>query len=191
MALIRPRVMRRLRRKVGPRRDEGQVFIVRQAATRSRDGAGWKPGAPATSGPHGARVTMLPRQRDVETVGAGSLSQIARYLMELPAFLEVRQSDVLHYAPPPWQAGTLYESGMGITPTTPTGSVYINTVEGVTGTVEPDWATDAPDKGDTVTDGDVTWQNVGGYIPLQVVEVDQLETYELTRDVYCDLKSPA
>jgi flagellar hook protein FlgE len=59
--------------------------------------------------------------------------------------------------PPAWQASTAYNVGQIISPSASNGHFYECTVAGTSGNAPPTWPTD----GSTVTDGTVTWQDMG------------------------------
>lgn len=63
-----------------------------------------------------------------------------------------------HTTSVPWVASTANSVNNIVTPTTANGHVYKCTVAGTTGTTEPIWTTTA---GGTVSDGTVTWQEIG------------------------------
>ncbi len=69
-----------------------------------------------------------------------------------------------------WQAETAYEVGDIVRPTTPNGHCYRCIVAGTSGVTEPaDWPTV---NGQNVTDGGVTWDEIGaGYV---VVDADSV-----------------
>lgn len=60
-----------------------------------------------------------------------------------------------------WAAATVYTSGVYRVPTVANGYAYQATAAGTSGGAEPTWPTTV---GATVTDGGVTWQNVGPYL---------------------------
>lgn len=60
-------------------------------------------------------------------------------------------------SPSSWVASTAYAVDDLVQPTTPNGHFYKCTVAGTSGSSEPTWPTD----GTTVTDGGVTWEDVG------------------------------
>lgn len=62
---------------------------------------------------------------------------------------------VYHYATTYWTADTLIEAEQTIAPITTTGFFYVSLNRGFTGSSEPTWPTEI---GDTVIDGDITWE---------------------------------
>jgi len=183
MALIRPATLRRIQTKFGPKSDEGQVFI--QTNGRLRDGAGWKENK-ITVGPLPARISFDQENRVREQPIAGQPGAQHRYLVELSAYTDINEKQDILWAAAPWLASRVVATGQRFMPTIPNGFIYEAEIGGSTSAVQPTWPIVV---GGTVMDGAVTWECVGGYQVLRIVEIGRFDSYEMTRDVYCDLRT--
>lgn len=81
---------------------------------------------------------------------------------------------------PEWDggtAGTNYEIGSIVIPTylKQTGTAYVVTTPGLSGTSEPDWPTTT---GATVTDGAITWECMGATVPSDIKKAILCNAYE-------------
>ncbi|MFZ0312358.1 MAG: flagellar hook protein FlgE [Candidatus Korobacteraceae bacterium] len=82
--------------------------------------------------------------------------------------------------PPAWAASTAYTVGQSISPPSANGHIYQCTAAGTSGATPPStWPTD----GSTVTDGGVTWKDMGTQTTI--------ETTQMTFDSNGNLTSPA
>ena len=181
--LLKQGQIARLRRKFGPKPDEGQVFI--QTQTRVEDGVGYKT-VIEWLGPIPARISFDPENRSAERVIAGQPTSQHRYLVELPFETEVWETQQLMWAGVPWLPSKSYLAGHRVVPSNANGKVYRAENTGVTASLEPDW-TDIT--GDYNSDGTINWICVGDYSKLSVIEIAQYESYAITKDVYCDFRS--
>lgn len=190
MALIREATLQRLQKRFGPKPDEGQAFLRRH--TRVADGAGNRL-VETLIGPLPARISFDAENRMTEHPIAGQPGAQHRYMVELTAYTEVYEKDELLWAGEPWAGARNVLKGTrrvatSVNPTTPAllRKFYIAQNEGITGTSEPAWPSAL---NGTVVDAGVTWKCMGQWAELQIIEIAEFDSYELTRDLYCDLRS--
>lgn len=184
--IVEPEELSEIRDELGPQPEEGQVFLVK-AGVKVRQGAGMTKAA-ETSTLLPARVSYQPYRGTQEKVQAGSVGARLRYLVELPAFTDVNEDDFIDIAAPTWSAGAPVDAGQERIPSTPDGYIYAATSKGVTGDTEPTW-------GATVTygfgsgDGTTAWTRKHPYLRISIAEVAEADPYEITRNVWGDLKT--
>jgi hypothetical protein len=181
--LISSSELSQLQRSFGPKSDEGQVYV--RTIIKVRDGLGWKDNEVST-GPIPARVSFLPIRIQQETLSAGKPEGASRYLVELPADVLLEATDTILVAAPTWAALKTYLGGARVMPTTPNGLTYWATGLGKTGVTEPTWPTV---KGNTVSDGTVTWKCAGPYLSLNIESIAEADPYPVTRNIYCTASS--
>src|SRR6476661_817943 len=170
-----------IRAELGPQAEEGQVFLSREGV-KVRQGAGWtNPPDIMTLLP--ARVSYQPYRGTQEKVQAGSVGARLRYLVELPAFTIVTEDDFIDIAAPTWAPNRPVDKGQQRIPSTPDGNIYAATSKGVTGATEPTWGASPS------SDGTTGWQRLHKYLRISIAEVAEADPYEVTRNVWGDLKT--
>lgn len=184
MPIIRQATLRRLRKRLAPDNIEGVIYIVRKSLVNEHNGSG-KIEVLQRKGPIPSRVSFESYYRAKEELVAGRPQGEHRYLFELDAGTDIRATDKIEYIGQEWAPNLRVTEGLIYHPLTPNGYTYRAEQTGTTGPTPPMWNNV---RGESFADGTVIWKNLGKYGVFEVIEISEVDSYEIVKDVFCDLR---
>ena len=184
--LIKPGLLNRIERRVGPKPDEGLFEVLRDTGPVA-EGAGFKRAGRTVVDTVAGRATHISDLNIAEKQKQSAIRADADYFVSLKAGTDVRNEDKLREIALDWEADKYYFAGQKTIPTTANGKLYLCQVGGRSDAVEPTWP---ESEGDTVVDGDATWRCLGNCPVMEVVEVGSPNTFGdyISKKVFAKLR---
>lgn len=171
--LIKPGLLSRIERRVGPKTDESLFEILRDTGPVPQ-GAGFSRGADVLVATVPGRSTHMSDLNLQVRQTNQAVTLEADYIITLKAGTDVRNEDLLREIAMPWTPNKYYFSTQKSVPVFANGNIYTVISPGNSGSTEPVWSTV---RGTTTTDNSVTWRCEGPYKTFRVLEIASPSTF--------------
>lgn len=171
--LIKPGVLSRIERKVGPKEDEG-LFEIYSPGGLIPDGAGFVKGSHQLRETVAGRIMYLSDMNLHEKIRNYVIRSDADFMVTLKVGTLVSNEDILREIALKWQPDKYYFTGNKAISTDNDGYIYLCFSPGRSGDEEPEWV---KEEQALTSDGEATWKCLGIQREFEVVELASPSTF--------------